>query len=239
MAGRIYPRTYDPNQVFQDDPDPADNPVEPPPPPSSEARISANRLNAQKSTGPVTPEGKETSCLNALKHGLTGNTVLLDSDAADAYQRHLDAHVDQFKPVTFEERRLVQSIHDAAWRLDRILNLESTIYARGRIELHFCFGEIPEDQRKSFVQLEIAERNAKQLRNLHIQEGRLQRQRAKDIAALRLLTNQRKAEESLSCDKPKPSPVHPAGPVGFEFSTCKFDSPNHDLHAPEPFDKAA
>ena len=42
----------------------------------SEARLAANRENAQKSTGPKTPEGKAKSSLNAVKCGLTGNTVL-------------------------------------------------------------------------------------------------------------------------------------------------------------------
>ncbi len=66
--------------------------------PSSEARIAANRRNAQLSTGPKTPEGKEQSRRNALKHGLTGAGVVLpEKDAAEvdrkaeAYARELDA----------------------------------------------------------------------------------------------------------------------------------------------------
>ena len=241
---RTYPRTYDPNYVFQDDPEPADSLA----PPSSEIhisenRIAANRANAQKSTGPTSPAGRATSCLNALKHGLTGNTVLLDSDDADAYQQRLDAHVEQFKPVTFEERRLVQSIHDAAWRLDRILNLESTLYAKGRIELQFCFTEIPEDQRKSFIQLEITERNEKKLRNLHIQEARLQRQRARDLVALKQLIQQRIAEEKAAAEDAKTAQNQPkpelATSSGFEFSTPEIDSRSLNISDPEPLDEAA
>ncbi len=52
--------------------------------PASEARILANQRNAQRSTGPKTPEGKEQSRRNALKHGLTGAGVVLpERDAAE------------------------------------------------------------------------------------------------------------------------------------------------------------
>jgi hypothetical protein len=51
----------------------------------SEARLAANRENPQKCSGPVTPEGKAKSSLNAVKHGLTGATVLFThpDDAAN------------------------------------------------------------------------------------------------------------------------------------------------------------
>ena len=42
----------------------------------SRARINVNRRNAAKSTGPRTPEGKERSCANALKHGLCASVVV-------------------------------------------------------------------------------------------------------------------------------------------------------------------
>jgi hypothetical protein len=43
----------------------------------SEAKLAANRANAAHSTGPTTGEGQQRSSLNAMKHGLTGRTVLL------------------------------------------------------------------------------------------------------------------------------------------------------------------
>jgi hypothetical protein len=46
----------------------------------SEKKLQANRRNAQKSTGPKTPEGKARSSRNAIKHGLLAQQILIDDD---------------------------------------------------------------------------------------------------------------------------------------------------------------
>ena len=52
--------------------------------PTSEARILANRQNAAKSTGPRTEAGKARSRVNAYKHGLTGQGIVMpEEDAAE------------------------------------------------------------------------------------------------------------------------------------------------------------
>ena len=90
----------------------------------SDAKLAANRANAQLSTGPKTGEGKATASLNAVKTALTGRTVLLSSDDAAEYERHIRAYQDELKPVGQQESDLVQSIADSAWRLARIPGLE-------------------------------------------------------------------------------------------------------------------
>lgn len=41
----------------------------------TEDRATVNRRNALQSTGPTTPEGRAVSRMNALRHGLTAESV--------------------------------------------------------------------------------------------------------------------------------------------------------------------
>ncbi len=62
------------------------------------AQIAANEKNAQLSSGPVSPEGKKVSSHNAVKTGLTGQTVLLPSDNVAAYEAHVVPHQPAIQP---------------------------------------------------------------------------------------------------------------------------------------------
>ena len=54
----------------------------------TEAQINANRLNAQKSTGPTSPEGKARSALNALKSGIDAwSHIIPGEDPAEGIAR--------------------------------------------------------------------------------------------------------------------------------------------------------
>ena len=65
---------------------------------TTQAKIEANRRNAQKSTGPRTDEGKDKVRLNALKHGLTATTVVLPHEDAGAYQQREEAWTRELNP---------------------------------------------------------------------------------------------------------------------------------------------
>ncbi len=162
-----------------------------PAPESSAARLAANQANAQLSTGPRTSQGKAISSLNAIKTGLTGRTVVLPSDDAADYQRHVLAYEKECTPVGSQECDLVQSIADCVWRLRRICTLEQTLFSRGRLEFSGLFTDFDPASQAALIELHTYEVYEKQFRNLQLQEARLARRREKEIAELRQLQQQR------------------------------------------------
>src|SRR5579862_2428308 len=68
------------------------------------------------STGPKTEEGKQRSRVNAYKHGLTGQTLLLSAEERTFYDQHVQGYMDVYKPATQPEKVLVQIIADDYWR---------------------------------------------------------------------------------------------------------------------------
>jgi len=181
----------------------------------SEAQLNANRANAQFSTGPSSAAGRATSSRNALKTGLTGRTVLLPTDDAGEYHRRLENALAFHAPATEEEQILVQSLVDIDWRLDRIVTLETGILLKGSIEFADAHKDQPEALRKALIQAETYLKYERPLRNLHIQESRLQRQRTKLLAELKQLQADR-PEVGQTGSQPS---VGNRPSNGFEFSS--------------------
>jgi hypothetical protein len=97
-------------------------------PSTSIDRAEINRQNASHSRGPSTPEGKRRVSLNALRHGLTGHTVVLPSEDLAAYQKHCGEFHTELKPQGLIESKCVQTIADTYWRLDRIRAMENSLF---------------------------------------------------------------------------------------------------------------
>lgn len=86
----------------------------------SEKKIEANRLNAQRSTGPKTPEGKARVAKNALKHGFFAqDVVLLGEDPDNEFPRLLAGLHEEWLPSSPTEQYLVETLASAMWKLRR------------------------------------------------------------------------------------------------------------------------
>lgn len=98
---------------------------------ATEKQIQANRLNAERSTGPVTPEGKATVGRNAITHGLRANKfeVLPNEDQAE-YQDRLNAWILHYNPTTPVEEELVLRAVNITWKLDRADRFENAQLSR-------------------------------------------------------------------------------------------------------------
>ena len=95
---------------------------------ASQEQIDANRRNAQKSTGPKTPEGKAAVCQNAFSHGLTAELACINGEDMDEFDETRQSFEDELKPVGPVQTLLVQRIVMAAWRLDRLRLMEGGVF---------------------------------------------------------------------------------------------------------------
>src|SRR5450755_3478906 len=95
---------------------------------SSLKQIEANRRNALKSTGPTTREGKERSRCNAIRHGLTAETVIAALEDAKDYQAFEAAVIADYDAESAVERELVLRLASVLWRLRRATGIETSLF---------------------------------------------------------------------------------------------------------------
>ena len=93
---------------------------------SSLAQQLANILNAQKSSGPVTVEGKAASSKNAVKHGLADNAhfILLDEENPEEYQALHSRLWTLYQPEDEVDFILVRNAANHEWLRARALRFQ-------------------------------------------------------------------------------------------------------------------
>jgi hypothetical protein len=91
-------------------------------------QIEANRLNALKSTGPRTEHGKQRSRQNALRHGLTAETVITALEDAADYQAFEVSIASDYQPHSATECELVSRLASLLWRLRRSTSIETGLF---------------------------------------------------------------------------------------------------------------
>ena len=95
------------------------------------ARLAANRLNAQKSTGPRISAGKARVALNALKHGryavaLREKIIRTGDQEADRHYRWLRSEVAHtFQPRDASSHRQVEALANQLWCQGRVKSGQS------------------------------------------------------------------------------------------------------------------
>jgi hypothetical protein len=96
---------------------------------ATEAQIEANRLNAQKSTGPRTPEGKGIVSQNAITHGLLARAGVVPGEQEHEFAAHREGLRKQLRPGAPLEEVLADRIVDLSWRLKRAARDQEVAYA--------------------------------------------------------------------------------------------------------------
>jgi hypothetical protein len=91
-------------------------------------QMEANRRNARKSTGPNTEEGKQRSRCNAIRHGLTAETVIGALEDAEDYKAFEGAITADYDAQSALERELVLRLASLLWRLRRAIAIETGLF---------------------------------------------------------------------------------------------------------------
>src|SRR3954468_23081187 len=80
-------------------------------------QIEANRRNARRSTGPTSEQGKLRSRRNAVRHGLTAETVIAALEDAEDYAAFEAAVIADYDAQSAAERELVLRLARLLWRI--------------------------------------------------------------------------------------------------------------------------
>ena len=91
-------------------------------------QVEANRRNALKSTGPLTTEGKQKSRRNAVRHGLTAETVIGALEDAEDYSAFEAAIIADYDAQSAVERELLLRLASLLWRLRRATTMETGLF---------------------------------------------------------------------------------------------------------------
>ncbi len=163
---------------------------------ATQSQILANRLNALKSTGPRTIEGKAVASQNAVKHGLFAERDVIASESEDDFNLYRRQILDDLSPATPMESMLAERIVSLSWRLKRAGRFQNQtidclsskdssdpLKKLTRSLLRSITGESPGSENNSNGQLSLGRLAVKDFGNAHVLE--------------RLLMYERRLEHSL------------------------------------------
>jgi len=95
-------------------------------------RAAINRRNAQRSTGPRSPEGKAASSRNRFTHGFCGQFTLLPHEDQRAFKTLLSNLRVEHQPISPTEHMLVDRLAQHHWLAQRAIHLQSLAFSDDR-----------------------------------------------------------------------------------------------------------
>lgn len=94
---------------------------------ATDAQIKANQLNAQKSSGPKTAEGKAVSSRNAMTHGLSARHLFIAGEDPREFEALRANLIEELDPASPLDAILVDKIAADLWRLMRVPAFEAAM----------------------------------------------------------------------------------------------------------------
>jgi hypothetical protein len=91
-------------------------------------QFEANRRNSLKSTGPKTEAGKQALRCNAVRHGLTAETVIGALEDAEDYKAFEASTTADYDAQSAVARELVLRLASLLWRLRRATTIETGLF---------------------------------------------------------------------------------------------------------------
>ena len=90
-------------------------------------RRQSSKINGAKSQGAITPEGKKISSLNALRHGLCADCILLPDESRENFMTLIRRHLDRFQPADEVEFNMIEEMASSYWRQRRAWTIETNL----------------------------------------------------------------------------------------------------------------
>ena len=179
----------------------------------------ANRQNAQKSTGPRSPEGKAASRFNALKSGIDAKAQVIPGEDPDQLEVLVAEYQERFSTAAPERRLLVDTLVTAEWLLRRLNRAEAEFW---QYEAHRTESEYSSNAHPIGRVLYFGDRVFDRLQRRIDSIGRNYHRALKELQTLEA------AEQPKECAAPQPE-----APGGAGLPVCPVSSQSNQQPGPQ------
>ena len=181
---------------------------------------------------------KPAVSLNAVKHGLSAETIVLANESAEQYQAELDSYFRHFAPANKPEDDLVRQLASAHWRLARFTGIETSLLdiemEKKRKYVKDEWKNIDERGRLALAFDSLSATHSS-LALLNRYEARLHHEYQRILKSLLQLQASRRADEPKLQNEPEPPSVEPIELSAKPIRESENEPPDTSSGPPIPF----